>query len=271
MVAPAAVYVVVNVVGGGDGLGGWGIPMATDIAFAVGVLAIAGSRLPPAVRVLVLALAVVDDLGAIVVIAVVYADAVHLVPLLLAAAGLVVVAAVRRHPALQLAVGVGVWWAVHQSGVHATVAGVAVALLVPTATAARLERTVVQWSERLILPLFALFNAGVVLSTDALHDAAGSAVTIGVVLGLVVGKPLGVGGAAWLAVRAGWVHLPTGVTTRHLGVLATVAGIGFTVSLFIAGLAFDDPVLAADATIGVLAGSLLAGAVAAGTLRRSAT
>jgi NhaA family Na+:H+ antiporter len=269
MVVPALVYVAVNI--GGDGVGGWGIPMATDIAFAVGVLALAGDRLPSAVRVLVLALAVVDDLGVIVVIAVFYADDLAVVPLLVGLAGLAAIAVLRRagrhQPVLHVALGVGVWFAVHESGVHATIAGVAVALLVPVASGERLERALVPWTERLILPLFALVNAGVVLSADAVGDAAGSAVTLGIVLGLVVGKPLGVGGAAWLAVRAGWVHLPPGVATRHLAVLASVAGIGFTVSLFVAGLAFDDPALTAEATIGVLVGSLLATAVAVGALR----
>jgi NhaA family Na+:H+ antiporter len=221
MVAPAAVYLLVTA--GSDGTRGWGIPMATDIAFAVAAVSALGRRVAPSVRVFLLALAIVDDIGAIVVIAVFY--------------------------------GGTEGWAV--------LAAVVVALVLPKPIAATVERRLHPWTGFVVVPLFALANAGLYLGGGVFHDAVATPITWGVVLGLVVGKPLGIVGASALAVRLRVGVLPAGAGWRQLLGAAAIAGIGFTVSLFIAGLAFTDPSDAAAATVGVLTGSLVAAAMGA--------
>jgi Na+:H+ antiporter, NhaA family len=304
MVVPAALYVAVNA--GGDGTSGWGIPMATDIAFAVGVLALLGDRAPSGLKVLLLSMAIVDDVGAIVVIAIFYTDDVSLAWLATAGGGLVLVAVLQRSRMwfvpVYVVLGAGVWFATYESGVHATIAGVALGLLTPARpllaqpdadliagtlstdadvtadevraisyriresvpVAERLETLLHPWTALVVVPVFALANAGIEVSGSAVRDAATAPVTIGVVMGLVLGKFLGVGGAVWLAVRLRMSELPEGVTWRHVGGIAAVAGIGFTVSLFITGLAFDDPAAQDEAKLGVLAASTIA--AVAGTL-----
>ena len=253
MVVPAGLYLAVA--GRSAGAHGWGVPMATDIAFAVGVLGLLGRRVPPSLRLFLLTLAVVDDVGAIVVIAVVYSHGIDLAYLGLAVAGLLVAYGVRRNLAVFLLVGTGVWWATLGSGVHATIAGVLLALLVPTSVAARLEHRLEPWSALVVLPVFALANAGVRLFGAGL-EVPSVAVAVGV--GLVVGKLVGVLGAGWLAIRAGLAELPHGATWRQLAGVSAIAGIGFTVSLFVSGLAFDDAGLVDSAKVGVLAGSVVA-------------
>ena len=307
MLVPAGLYAVLNV--GGAGAGGWGIPMATDVAFALGVLALLGPRAPSALKVLLLGLAIVDDIGAVLVIAVFYSDGIDGPWVAAAAGGLVLVVLARRARVRFLPVyvvlGVGVWFATFESGLHATLAGVVLGLLAPgrpllgapdadriadelsrdhDVTAAevrrisfrireavpvteRLQDLLHPWTSYLIVPVFALANAGVVLSADALADAASSAVTRGVVVGLVLGKVAGVTGAILLAVRLGGGRLPDGVTTHHVVGMAGLAGIGFTVSIFVAGLAFEDPALTEQAKLGVLLASLLAATVGALVLR----
>jgi len=295
MLVPALIYVAVNA--GGDGIRGWGIPMATDIAMAIGVVSLLGSRINPSLKLFLLALAIVDDVGAIAVIAIFYSDHIDLEPLGVAAAivvGLVVlrVLGVRSVPLL-VVVGCALWLALHEAGVHATIAGVILGLMAPTtparrrhlideealldlstvqaaaqtATLARESVSIVEWLEHLlhpwtsfvIVPLFALANAGIPLSSDALSDAASSRITLGVVLGLVVGKTIGVAGFSWIAVRMRIGTLPEGTTWHGLLGVAVLAGIGFTVSIFVAGLAFEEELgLQNEAKIGILAASLIA-------------
>jgi Na+:H+ antiporter, NhaA family len=304
MFVPALIYAAINA--GGPGSHGWGVPMATDIAFAVGVLALLGDRVPASTKVLLLALAIVDDIGAIVVIAAFYTDEIDLAWLAAALAGLGLMVVLRRVHVWYLPVygvlGVAVWLCMLESGVHATIAGVAIGLLTPArpllsepeaasiadrlspdtevtadevraisfelresvSVAERVGELLHPWSSYVIVPIFALANAGVALSWSGLADAASSPVSVGVVVGLVVGKPLGIVLAIALLVRSGRGRLPEGMTWRHVAGLGALAGIGFTVSLFISGLAYDSAAGAADAALGVLAASVLA--AVAGTL-----
>ncbi|HET9137957.1 Na+/H+ antiporter NhaA [Actinophytocola sp.] len=264
------------VVRGGPGASGWGIPIATDVAFAVGVLALLGPRVPDGVRLFLLSVAIVDDIIAITVIAVFYTH--DLAPAWLAAAALAVPAVLvlrRLRVALiwpYVLVGVAMWFAVHESGVHATITGVVLALLCP-ARPVRGRDVLPLLEHRLhpfvafgIVPLFALANAGVDLTGARL----GSSLTLGVVLGLLVGKTLGVAGATAAATATGRLTLPAGVAMSHVWGMAILAGIGFTVSLFIADLSLDAPDLVNQAKIGVLAASLLAGVLGATVLRIAA-
>ena len=259
MLVPAAIYAVINA--GGPGSRGWGIPMATDIAFSLGALALVARSLPASLRLFLLTLAIVDDIGAIVVIAAFYSSGVEL--LWLGVAGAAVGAAVvlrrARVPVAPLYVGLGVamWLALHEAGVHPTLAGVAVGLLVPTDKVGAWEGRLHPWTSLAIVPLFALANAGVSLSTSALSDALSSSVAWGVALGLVIGKPLGICAFAWGATRLGVAALPQGATWRQLVGTGAVAGIGFTVSLFVARLAFHRNDLIDEATIGILAATVL--------------
>jgi NhaA family Na+:H+ antiporter len=268
MVVPAAIYGALNA--GGPGSAGWGIPMATDIAFALGVVALLGDRVPPSLRVFLLTLAIADDIGAIVVIAAFYSTGLSGPWLMVATGGLAAVAGLRRLRVwslpVYLALGSAVWFATHESGVHATIAGVALGLLTPARprrsgeepVTERLESALHPWTSFAAVPLFALANAGVAISAGALRDAVTSAVGGGIVLGLVVGKTAGVTAGAWAAVRLGLGRLPEGASWLQLVSVAAVAGIGFTVSLFIAGLAFDEPALRDSATLAILVASALA-------------
>lgn len=265
MVVPAAIFVVLTI---GQGVSrGWGIPMATDIAFSLGVVALLGSRVPPGAKVFLLALAVVDDIGAIAVIAVVYSDKIDLAMLGAAASALAVIVAMRRLGVQQVvaycAVGVLAWWCMFRSGVHATTVGVALGLLTPRLVADRLETRLHPWSSFVIVPLFALANAGVHLGGGAAGEPAPLAIGTGVVAGLVLGKPLGITAATWLAVRCRIGVLPPGVTMRHVLGLGAVAGVGFTVSLFVAELAYEQAELIDAAKLGILVASLLAAAAGA--------
>ena len=285
MVVPAAIYTAINL--GGAGLAGWGIPMATDIAFALGVLALLGRRAPTSLKVFLTALAIVDDLGAVLVIALFYTAQVSWAALGAAAGCLALLVALNRlgarHPLTYALLGLGLWAAFLASGVHATLAGVLLALTIPARTRVdtgeffrrahallrhfdlageeaadirtnadqqaalaeledlaegvqtplqRLEHALHPWVAFVIVPLFALANAGVALG-GGLGAALREPVTLGVVAGLLLGKQLGVTGAAWLAVRAGLADLPEGVTWRHVYGAGWLAGIGFTMSLFV--------------------------------------
>lgn len=275
MLVPAALFAVLNA--GGDGLDGWAIPVATDIAFVVGVLALFGRRLPAGLRVFLLTLAIADDIGGIAIIAVFYTDDLSL-PWLGGAVGLLalVVAAQRfgvRHVWAYAVVGIVLWYATFESGIHATIAGVALGLLTPARpfrgrdVMHTLEHALLPWSSFLIVPLFALANAGVEVTPGALGDAFGGSVAWGVVLGLVAGKFVGISGATLAGVRLGAGRLPAGVNAGHVFGAALLAGIGFTVSLFIAELSFDrDSPLLDQAKIGVLTGSIVAGALGAAFL-----
>jgi NhaA family Na+:H+ antiporter len=277
MVVPALLYLAWTA--GTPARDGWGIPMATDIAFAVGVLTLLGSRVSSAVKLFVLTLAIVDDIGAIIVIALFYSDGIDLRWLF--GALLVVVATVlaRRVTSNLLAyvpLALALWVCTYQSGVHATLAGVALGLLTPTRARDgsrpldRLEHRLHPVASFAVIPLFALANAGIVVSAGALSDAFGSRVTWAVLTGLVVGKLVGVAGATLLGARLGVGRLPSGMTVRELFGAGVVAGIGFTVSLFIADLAFSgQEAVLNDTKIGVLVASVVAGAAAFAVLARS--
>ena len=305
MVVPALIYLALNT--SSPASRGWGIPMATDIAFAIGVLALIARSAPPGVRLFLLTLAIVDDIGAIVVIALFYSDGVS-AAWLLAAFGFACAVPVLRRLGVTatpvfVVVGVGLWLALRAAGVHPTLAGVVMGLMVPATPAltreivrsradelldvfspktarqttrmARqsvsqlewLEHELHGWSSFVIVPVFALANAGVRLDAEVIRDAATSSVTIGVLLGLVVGKTAGISIAAWLATRFGVAELPEDVAWRQLVGAAALGGIGFTVSLFISGLAFDGVAITREAKIGVIASSIIAAILGSALLR----
>jgi NhaA family Na+:H+ antiporter len=313
MLVPAGLYLAFNA--GRAGAAGWGIPMATDIAFSLGVLALLGTRAPLRLKVFLTALAIVDDIGAILVIALFYNTGVNWVGLAVGAGFLLALIAANRasvrQPLVYALLGVGLWFAVLLSGVHATIAGVLVAMTIPAQARIqreeffesgqqlldmfaeaegtrggrfiseeqqavvrtleqtceqvetplqRLERTLHPWIAFGVVPLFALANAGVSLETDFLR-ALTRPVGLGVLIGLVVGKQLGIIGFAWLVVKGHLAALPTGVTWRQLYGVGWLAGIGFTISLFIANLAFTDPELVVQAKVGILVAAVLSGGI----------
>jgi NhaA family Na+:H+ antiporter len=283
MVVPVAIFLAT--VHEPASRGGWGVPMATDIAFALGVTALLGSRVPVGLKVLLLALAIFDDLGAVAVIAVAYSDSIAFGPLLL---GLAVLGAVYlatrlgvRPLPVYIALGVLAGAAMVKSGVHPTTVGVALGLLTPLTSRGaseddtpprrtpldRLEHALNPWVAFLIVPLFALANAGVDLRGDALASAFGESITWGIAAGLFLGKPAGILLGTWLAVRLG-AQLPAGATWPGILGVGAVAGIGFTVALFVAQLAYPDEALLTHAKVGIFAGSIASGLVGYLLLRR---
>jgi NhaA family Na+:H+ antiporter len=264
MLVPAAIFLALNARGGAPR--GWGLPVATDIAFAVGALALLGRRMPPAVRVLLLALAVVDDLGAILVIGFVYSSGFAVTGLLAMMAGVAAVVLLRatgvRSPWAYVGPGVALWGAAYAAGVHPTLAGVLLGLLTPPRPqAAALERALGGVVAFGIMPLFALANAGVHLG-GLTFAGAPLRVFLGAALGLVVGKPLGILAGSWLGVRLGLAALPAEVTWPEVAVVGLAGGIGFTMALFIAALAFPGGALLETAKLAVLAASATAGSLA---------
>ncbi len=313
MIVPALIYAAFNA--GTPTAAGWGIPMATDIAFAVGILVLLAWRIPKNLVIFLMALAIADDLGAVLVIAVFYTADLNLHALGIAAALLVVLLLFNRSgirkPLPYAIVGVLLWIAVHASGVHATLAGILLAMTIPARPAhspAQFERRIVElqtelradrsdsqtsddpltndrmasiaeamersaaavqsplqrvehaltpWVTFVIIPLFALANAGIDLGAIEWTQALSSTVTVGVFTGLVIGKFVGVSLFSWVAVRLGWARLPAGVEWKHLLGAAWLAGIGFTMSLFIAQLAFGDPAAVEQAKLGILLASAL--------------
>jgi len=281
MLVPAGIYASLHV--GGPALSGWGVPMATDIAFAVAALAVFGGRVPPSLKVFLLALAIVDDLGAVTVIALFYAAELSLGALAGAGALLVLMVALQRAGVraytVYWIVGFAVWLATLASGVHATVAGVLLGLLTPTRVEGgvsrapfspieRLTQLLHPWSAFVVMPVFALANAGLVLEADSLGDPVAFRVTLAVALGLLVGKPVGITLFAWLAVRAGFAALPTGVGWGSLLGAGILGGIGFTMALFITSLAFSNEALAAASKLGVIAASVTAAILGIACLAR---
>jgi NhaA family Na+:H+ antiporter len=307
MILPALLYFALNP--SGLGARGWGIPMATDIGFAMGVLALLGKRIPSSLRVFMLALAIVDDVGAILVIAFFYTPTISL-PALAAAGGLLALligVAMRRAPiSVYVVVGLFFWAAVLRSGVHATIAGVILGLVAPIkpkfrpeelaesaapllrdfraqilsqdkssaeatlttlhqllcgtdSIAERLERSVHPWVCFLVLPLFALASAGVALSTDQLKLAYSSSIALGIFLGLLLGKAVGITLFSFLGVKLKIAGMADGLTWRGIAGVGLLAGVGFTVALFISGLSFGDQTLVDTAKVAVLAASLAAG------------
>ncbi len=273
MVVPALCYVLINV-GDAAALNGWAIPAATDIAFALGVLALLGDRVPASLKIFLLALAIIDDLGAIIIIAIFYSGDLSISMLTLAAICLGILVLLNRFRveriAVYIVVGIFLWIFVLKSGVHATLAGVALAFAIPLTSREKnhspleqLEHALHPWVSFLILPVFAFANAGIPLAGMGFGDLF-AAVPLGIMLGLVVGKLVGVYGCSMLAVKFGFAQMPTGATSRHLLGVAALCGIGFTMSLFIGGLAFEHVGGDAEAymmthRIGILSGSLIAG------------
>ena len=321
MLVPAAVYAVFNA--RGPGASGWGIPMATDIAFALGVLALLGPRVPLSLKIFLTALAIADDLGAVLVIALFYTETIRLAALGVAAGLLglffLLLRARIRQPLVLLVPVIAVWLAILASGIHATVAGILVALMVPMKspippqrfveivrnrlpelerdTVTResvlleeeqldtvlelyeaaadvrppgltLERVLHPVQAYLVLPLFAVFNAGIALDAGVLAGVTG-AISVGVILGLVIGKPLGLMLLSWIAVRSGLTSLPADLSWRAIFGVGWLAGIGFTMSLFVSGLAFKGGPALEQAKMGILAGSLVAGLTGYWLLRRA--
>ena len=279
MVVPAAVYLGVSA-GVPGALGGWAIPTATDIAFALAVLAVTAPAMPPSLRAFLLTLAVVDDLGAITVIAIFYTDELHPLPLVAAVALLAVYAWLQRGRTrfswlYYVPLALVVWGLVHASGIHATVAGVALGLLTRASTgpgeaespAERADHLVRPVSAGVAVPLFALLAAGVTLSGPALANMATDRVALGVALGLLLGKFIGVFGGVWVSVRLGFATLSEGLRWRDLAALSILAGVGFTVSLLIAELAYAGTPRAEHVKVAILLGSFIASVVAAILLR----
>ncbi len=312
MVVPALVYVAIN--GGTDAINGWGVPMATDIAFAMGVLALLGKRIPKRLIGFLLALAIVDDLGAVLVIAAFYTEQINGAALLFAAGALTCLilcnmAGIRR-PLPYVLFGVLLWLGLLKSGVHATLAGVITALTVPAnshcnaspfvrrmrqltnsfeqsqedsvhimqnsqqqkllqsmenfvhcmeSPLQRMEHRLHIWVSFLIIPIFALANAGIPINMGALVETIQHPVTYGVIAGLLVGKLIGISLFSWLVIKSGLSHLPQGVTMPQLFSVSILAGIGFTMSIFIGSLAFDNQEYLLNAKIGILIASLVAG------------
>lgn len=311
IVLPAAIYLSINA--GSPASDGWGVPMATDIAFAIGVLALLGRRVPAALRVLLLALAIIDDIGAILIIALFYSSGIGAIGFVIAGLGIAIVLVMQRvgvrNPFIYVAPGILVWVGILYAGIHPTIAGVILGLLTPVRSwfghedflattdralhslrsknasamdprallpdlerinvarreavspVTRIEAALHPWVAFGIMPLFALANAGV--SVGGLGDDLSglTGIALGVGLGLVVGKPLGIVAFSWLAVRFGVAALPRGVSWTGVLVVGCVGGIGFTMALFIGTLAFSDPSMLAVAKIAVLVASAIAGAV----------
>jgi NhaA family Na+:H+ antiporter len=313
MLIPAVFYFAMNA--GGPGVHGWGIPMATDIAFALGILALFGSRAPIGLKVFLTALAIADDIGAVLVIAIFYTASLKLGALAVAAVFMLLIAGARaagiRRSGIYLTLAAGVWLSVLVSGIHATVAGILVAMLVPIRATIEPEKFMERAKSRLaelesanlthdsmvddqaqlyaldeihqktgdmippgialenhlhpvqaflILPLFALFNAGVYLGGDALSRVT-DPIGLGIFAGLFLGKQIGVVGFSWIAIKSGLADLPDGVNWNQIWGASCLAGVGFTMSLFITELAFDDPAHIATAKLGILEASLVAGVI----------
>ncbi|RED52157.1 Na+/H+ antiporter NhaA [Aestuariispira insulae] len=271
MVVPALIYYGLNS-GNPDVINGWAIPAATDIAFVVGILALFGKRVPPALKIFLLALAILDDLGAIVIIALFYTANLSPVALGLAGLGLLILLAFNRFGVTRISpyvlVGVVVWVCVLKSGVHATLAGVMVGLCIPLRRTNRYEASPLKVMEHglhpyvmfLIMPVFAFANAGVSLEGFTL-DRLADPIPLGISAGLFLGKQIGIFGAVAIAVMLGVASLPKDVNWAQLYGASLLAGIGFTMSLFIGTLAFSDISYQADVRIGVLGGSILSAVI----------
>lgn len=269
MVVPAGIYAAFNA--GSEGARGWGIPMATDIAFAIGVLMVLGSRAPVGLKVFLTALAIIDDLGAVLVIALFYTSDLNTNALIIAALLLGLLIALNKtgfnNGGFYAFVGFWLWLAVLQSGVHATIAGVLLAMTIPTdpdpednvpeGLLYRMEHAIHPWVTFLILPIFALSNAGVALNAEMFSKVT-EPVSLGVMFGLVLGKPVGITLFAWLAVKARAAALPINVSWLQILGAGMLGGIGFTMSLFINELAFGESILNAEAKLAILIASAIA-------------
>lgn len=277
MLVPAMIYISINFES--DSLSGWAIPTATDIALAIGVLALLGRRIPSSIRIFLLTLAIVDDILAVVVIALFYSSGLQIVPLLFAL-GIVVLLYVLRQSRyltlpLYILAGIALWIAVYQSGIHASITGAILGLLAPLflrngqeiSIAERVEKAIIPITTIVVVPLFAFANTGIILSVKSFNDASALQIASGIILGLVVGKVIGIVVATWIMVRLGFAQLPSGSTWNHIIGVGMLAGIGFTVSIFITKLAFTDPAHVDVAKISIFVASLISAVVGYFALR----
>lgn len=266
MIVPALIYAAINW-HKPAALNGWAIPAATDIAFAVGVMALLGPRVPPALKIFLLALAIIDDLGAIIIIALFYTENLSVTALMLAGLGIAALVALNLANVMRISayvlVGVFIWVCVLKSGVHATLAGVVTALAIPLrqrdgepGPLEDLEHNLHTWVAFGIVPLFAFANAGVSLAGTTFAVVT-SSIPLGIALGLFLGKPIGIFSFTWAAIRLGLGERPQGSSWTQIVGAGMLGGIGFTMSLFIGMLAFPDPAYAAELRLGVLIGSIL--------------
>jgi len=266
MFLPAAIYFIFN--SNLETISGWGIPMATDIAFALGVLSLLGKRVPASLKVFLAALAIVDDLGAILVIAIFYTSELHWEQLLYSAGILALLISMNylgvKRLFFYIIPGLFLWYFIHHSGIHATIAGVLLALTIPsnpikrTSPLEHLEHMIVRPVNFLIMPIFALANTNIRFESKML-DGLTSPLGLGIIFGLVLGKPLGVTIFSWIAVKSGIASLPSRAKWKHVFGLGLLAGIGFTMSIFIALLSFSDPDFNIEAKFSILVASVLAG------------
>jgi Na+:H+ antiporter, NhaA family len=266
MILPAGIYFLFN--SNFATISGWGIPMATDIAFALGVLSLLGKRVPASLKVFLAALAIVDDLGAILVIAIFYTNEVHWEQLLYSAGIIVLLIGMNylgvKRLYFYIIPGLFLWYFIHHSGIHATIAGVLLALTIPanpskgTSPLEQLEHMIVRPVNFLIMPIFALANTNILFENEMLNGLT-SPLGLGIILGLILGKPLGVTLFSWIAVKSGIATLPSRANWKHVFGLGLLSGIGFTMSIFIALLSFDDPVYDIESKFSILVASVLAG------------
>jgi NhaA family Na+:H+ antiporter len=269
MVVPATIYLLWT--GNTPYTNGWGIPMATDIAFSLGILSLLGKRAPLSLRILLTALAIIDDLGGILTIAIFYAKNIQLQYLLYAAIVMAILIAmnllkVKRYYLFYI-LGIALWYFIFNSGIHATIAGVLLALTIPLKKIEKLEHALHDPVNFIILPVFALANTAIALPRD-MGFIFSSVIHHGIVMGLAVGKPLGILVFSWLAVKAKVAELPEGMSWRHLSGMGMIAGVGFTMSIFMATLAFDLPGEQLIAKVAIILASLIAAIVGFSYLRR---
>lgn len=266
MLLPASFYMLFN--NGTPTVHGWGIPMATDIAFALGVISLLGKRVPTSLKIFLAALAIADDLGAILVIAIFYTKELHWNYFIYSGAILVLLVAFNRFGVKKLYFyiipGIFLWYFVHHSGIHATIAGVLLALTIPTnpikkaSPLERLEHIILRPVTFIIMPVFAIANTNIKFE-NSMIDGLSSPLGLGIICGLFLGKPLGVTLFAWLSVKLGFASLPSGANWKHIIGLGMLAGIGFTMSIFVAMLSFDSPVFRTEAKFSILVASVIAG------------
>lgn len=275
-IVPALIYIYFNI--GLDTSGGWGIPMATDIAFALAVISLLDKRIPISLKIFLAALAIVDDLIAILVIALFYSSGIDLVYLMYAGVGLGVLVLMNRlnveNPYLYLIPGIFIWYFVHHSGIHATIAGVLVAMTLPTnntdqeSPLERLEHALVKPVNFIIIPIFAFANTNITIYNEMLEGLS-SPLGLGILLGLLVGKPIGIVLSSIICSRFGIGQLPEGSNLNHILGVGLLAGIGFTMSIFISNLSFNSEILIDEAKLAVLLTSLIAGVLGYLILRKS--
>jgi len=268
MLVPALIYAIFNK--RTETAGGWGIPMATDIAFALAIIAMLGKRVPSSLKIFLAALAIVDDLGAILVIAIFYTNQIHFEYLAMAAGVLILLSLMNyfgvKNLFFYLIPGVFLWYFIHHSGIHATIAGVLLAFTIPTnetdeeSPLEKLEHFLTTPVNYLIMPIFALANTNITFEKEMLTGLI-SPLGLGIIVGLFVGKTIGVTCFSWLAVKLKWADLPTGAGWKHVLGLGMLAGIGFTMSIFIALLSFSDALHVSEAKFAILTASILSGVV----------